>query len=772
MTESASRESQVGQPGEQRFSVCVVTYLTSPYQVEFFNEIAAKGEVRLRVIYLRRQHGQHPWGRVTLKHEHLVLEGHPEVIGLAFKWVLVAALTVCNYYTHWFALAALHMRHLSARPWVFWGERPGFLRLGWFGRLARLLLLYPISQSAAPIWAIGRAGVVGYMNDWGVDKTYVNLPYFSNLSRFRDQPRVAHAPERVVLYSGLLNSRKGVVGLAEGFLAAAGDHPNLRLIILGAGPLEQQMRRILAPVAAQVTWEGFREWHELPIFYSKADALCLPTRHDGWAMVVPEALAAGVPVITTMDAGAALELVTHEVNGWLLRSSEAGEIEAALRHLAELPATELARTSVAARDSVKDHTLKEGSARFVAAAREAMAEFHCRSAGRQDKERHLLITGTYAPDRLQSMQRYADLVEAAVRPTFSGVVERMEPPVVLGGLRWLPERWRKQLGYVDKYVLFPLSLRLHAVFQSRQGGECLIHVTDQGMGPLIPWMKGFRVIVTVHDLIAVRAAIGDISGIPRAGWWRGGFQRYIFWALRFPSTIVCVSEKTRQDCERLVGHDHRFHVVLNPLDPAFEEHGHAGVTSALPASFLLHVGNGLWYKNRNGVLCIYAALRRRMSTENVPALVMMGAPATPIELALAASLKIEDRVCWVPRPPTSWITAAYDRAQALIFPSLEEGFGWPVLEAMARGCPVFASNRAPLTEVGGEAVEYIDPENVEQAAGVIADCLNQGEAWREQKSVEGRLRAKEFSTTRFCAQMCEVYDLVLKTPQPGQDFVK
>ncbi|WP_395739491.1 glycosyltransferase [Prosthecobacter sp.] len=343
--------------------------------MEFFNEIAAGGEVQLRVIYLRRQHSLHPWGRVELRHEHVVLEGHSEMIGQAFRWVLGADLTVCNYYTHWFALAALHLRHLSSRPWVFWGERPGFLRLGWLGRLSRRLLLYPIARSVAPIWAIGRAGVVGYMNDWGVDKDYVNLPYFSDLSRFRNQPRAARAEERVVLYSGQLNSRKGVLGLAEGFLVAALVHSNLRLMILGSGPLEQQMREILKPVADRVFWEGFREWPELPAYYARAHALCLPTRHDGWAMVVPEALAAGLPVITTMDAGAALELVTHDVNGWVLPNSSPQAIEQAITRLAELPAEGLARFSAAARESVEGHTLDEGSSRFVTAAREAVAAY-------------------------------------------------------------------------------------------------------------------------------------------------------------------------------------------------------------------------------------------------------------------------------------------------------------------------------------------------------------------------------------------------------------
>ncbi len=739
-----------------RITVCVVTYLTSPYQVEFFNEIAAGGDVRLRVVYLRRQHGDHPWGRVELRHEHLALEGQIEVSPQALRWVLDADLTVCNYYTHWFALAALHLRHLSGRPWAFWGERPGFLRMGLPGRLARKLLLYPISKSEAPIWAIGKSGVEGYLSDWGAGKSYVNLPYFSDLGRFREQSRRASGEERIVLYSGILNVRKGVLELAAGFRAAARVHPNLRLVILGSGPLEGAMRKILQPVSGQVAWEGFREWSELPAFYARADVLCLPTRHDGWAMVIPEALAAGLPVITTMDAGAALELVTDGENGWVLPSSEAKAIEGALVRLAQLPAAELVRASSAARASVGNHTLDEGRRRFVAAATAAMGAFHCRFSAPKEARRCLLITGAYAPDRLRSMRRYSDLVEGVA----SGVadsVELVDPPVVVGGSSWIPPRLRKMLGFVDKYLFFPLLLRFYAGLRSRRGYECFIHVTDQGLGPLVTWLGGFRVIVTVHDLIAVRGAIGEISGRSPAGWSKGWFQKYILWSLRFPSSVICVSEKTRRDCERLLGPEHHYHCVLNPLDPSFGRQADAAATQELPPSFFLHVGNGLWYKNRPGVLLIYAALKREMREDALPSLVMMGDPASGIEQQLAAELGISGSLIWVARPSTAFIVAAYDRARALIFPSLEEGFGWPVLEAMSRGCPVFASNRPPLTEVGGDAVEYIDPEDAEKAASVIASCLIKGKSWHERQSTKGRSRAEEFSFEHFASQMQEVY---------------
>lgn len=757
---SASDEGTPRQHRGVQVRVCVITYLTSPYQVELFNEIAARGVLHLRVIYLRRQHDQHPWGPVELRHEHLVLDGEPATARRAFTWSFRADLTVCNYYTHWFALAALHIRHLSGRPWVFWGERPGFLKLGWLGRLGRKILLNPIAQSNAPVWAIGRSGVAGYRKDWGEDKVYVNLPYFSDLSRFHHQARATRAGECCVLYSGILNTRKGGLELAEGFKAAALEHPNLRLIILGSGPLEERMRLILAPLADRVSWEGFRQWSELPAYYARADVLCLPTRHDGWAMVVPEALASGLPVLTTREAGAAVELVEQGVNGWLMPAASAAEIASSLRHVATLKPDELAALSHAARESVKSHTLDEGGTRFIQAAHEAMDAFQCRLVGAENAGKpptaRLLITGSYRPDRLHSMSRYVHLVEEAAASSF-GRVERVDPPVIFGGIRCLPARLRKLLAYLDKFVLFPCMLRVRAT-RSKDGQDCVVHVTDQGFGTVIPWIADFPVVVTIHDLIAVRSAAGHIPERSRAAW-RGLFQRHILWALHFPCAVICVSRKTQADCEHLLGLGRDYHVVLNPLDPEFKGDTTQLNVPGLPAAFLLHVGNGLWYKNRPGVLKIYAELTWRPAP--VPELVMMGDPPSMEERSLLGVLKIEDRVIWLSRPPTSWVMAAYDRATALIFPSLDEGFGWPVLEAMSRGCPVFTSNRPPLSEVGGEAVDYIDPENPETAAGVIWARLQEGDSWRVARSSAGRLRAQKFSVERFGEELREVYQSVL-----------
>ncbi|WP_265593600.1 glycosyltransferase [Verrucomicrobium sp. BvORR034] len=197
----------------------------------------------------------------------------------------------------------------------------------------------------------------------------------------------------------------------------------------------------------------------------------------------------------------------------------------------------------------------------------------------------------------------------------------------------------------------------------------------------------------------------------------------------------------------------RVHV---PLDPFFCE---SVSTDASISPFLLHVGNSAWYKNRTGLLRLYGELCTLDA--RVPPLHLYGEPLQDHELAVLTELQLHSRVTCHPRPSNEAIRLAYNQATALIFPSLEEGFGWPPLEAMACGCPVFTSNRAPLTEIGGPAAEYIDPENPADAAATIAKCLALGPAWREEKVRAGKIRAAQFTSAGFMREMSQSYLSVL-----------
>jgi len=103
------------------------------------------------------------------------------------------------------------------------------------------------------------------------------------------------------------------------------------------------------------------------------------------------------------------------------------------------------------------------------------------------------------------------------------------------------------------------------------------------------------------------------------------------------------------------------------------------------------------------------------------------------------------------------VLALYSRAQCLIFPSLVEGFGLPVLEAMACGCPVFTSGRLPMTEVGGAAARYFNPDDPADAAAVIARHWDE----REAMVTQGYVEAERQNTAASSAAYAEWYRLIL-----------
>src|SRR5262249_53761784 len=150
-------------------------------------------------------------------------------------------------------------------------------------------------SSLAPIWGIGEFAVDGYRQEFGEARPYFNLPYFSDLERFG--PRMTRMKtdqeQRVILFAGALIERKGVDLLARAFVRLAREEKNVRLKIGGEGELRELIAETLRPVQERVEFLGFKSWDELPELYASADVLCVPSRYDGWGLVVPEGLASG-----------------------------------------------------------------------------------------------------------------------------------------------------------------------------------------------------------------------------------------------------------------------------------------------------------------------------------------------------------------------------------------------------------------------------------------------------------------------------------------------
>jgi glycosyltransferase involved in cell wall biosynthesis len=351
-----------GSPKVAETPVIVVTHFPSPYQVELFNEVERQRPGVLRVLYLNQRVKARKWTGVPVTHDHAYLDGGDGVLADARRAVMAAPFVIFNYYIDRVSAALIRARAAAGGPWCFWGERPGY-RFPRLARVARFGRLAPLRSGLQPIWGIGRWAVTAYRAEFGDARPYLNLPYYSNLDRFRAaQPK--YSPEITFLFSGSLIHRKGVDLLARAFLHTAAEHPRVRLKIMGEGPLQRRLQQMLAS-SRRVEWVGFVDWQAMVPVYESAHILCVPSRHDGWGLVVPEGLAAGLPTISTDHTGAALDLIKPRHNGWLVRAGDGDGLSRAMLQAAGLAPDEWSSMSRRARASVADHSLAIGAARLL-----------------------------------------------------------------------------------------------------------------------------------------------------------------------------------------------------------------------------------------------------------------------------------------------------------------------------------------------------------------------------------------------------------------------
>ncbi len=349
---------------------------------------------------------------------------------------------------------------------------------------------------------------------------------------------------------------------------------------------------------------------------------------------------------------------------------------------------------------------------------------------------------------------------------------RPEPHFVKLGPRYRYGGLPKYLGYLDKFVVFPRRLRRYA---HSAPARSVFHIVDHGNAVYAPHLRSVPLLVTVHDLLQIRSARGEFphNRLSRSG---AKYQEWILRNLAGLRAAACVSQKTRSDLQRLTGlADTSLAVVPNslnypyrPLPPAEAAPLLAGALSRLHArwpaaeagtvpTFLLGIGGAQWYKNRTGLIAIFAALRR-LPGSHARTLVYVGPPFDAEQQVLIDQHCLRESILRLPGLENEELRAAYSLAQGLIFPSWEEGFGWPIAEAQACGCPVFASDRAPMTEVGGDAACYLDPSRPEDAAKRIAQALVDPSRFQPA----GLVQAKRWEPQAMLDAYLHLYTLLLE----------
>ena len=367
----------------------------------------------------------------------------------------------------------------------------------------------------------------------------------------------------------------------------------------------------------------------------------------------------------------------------------------------------------------------------------------------------ILLIGNYPLDRQQSMQRFAMMMLRGL--TAAGVsAELIQPTPFFGRFRYAGGFVAKWLAYLDKFFLFRRTLA-----KKLRERPALVHICDHSNAMYARAIAGVPVVVTCHDLLAVRGGLGEQTQTPASASGKQ-LQRWIVRGLEAADAIACVSRATLADAHRLIDRtDGRpaLEQITNGLSypyqvlPPGEARARLAKVPALAAEtpFVLHVGSNLERKNRAGVLRIFARCKENWNGS----LVFVGETLSPSLRLLSEELGVSDRIIEVPNADNALLEALYNCAIALLFPSTFEGFGWPIAEAHACGCPVLCADREPMSEVAGGAGLLHPVEDEEGFAGDLLRLTDPAE--RARWSARAVDNAKRFSTGLMIEEYSKLY---------------
>jgi glycosyltransferase involved in cell wall biosynthesis len=292
----------------------------------------------------------------------------------------------------------------------------------------------------------------------------------------------------------------------------------------------------------------------------------------------------------------------------------------------------------------------------------------------------------------------------------------------------------------------------------------VFHVVDHSYGHLVHELPAARVLVTCHDLDTFRSIL-DPELEPRSAPFRA-ITRRILAGVTSAGHVACDSRATRDRLVARAGMEPGRTSVLHngphpgcsPVpEPAADAEAARMLGPASQSVDLLHVGSTIPRKRIDVLLRVFAGVRAaRPGTR----LVRVGGPLSGKQRTLARELGIDSAIVTLPFLDRNTLAAVYRRSALVLIPSEREGFGLPVLEALACGTPVLASDIEALREVGGEAVDYCPVGDVPAWVQAVEQRLVQRVAGARDyaaRRAQRLLRAAAFSWSRYAAGCAALY---------------
>lgn len=351
-----------------------------------------------------------------------------------------------------------------------------------------------------------------------------------------------------------------------------------------------------------------------------------------------------------------------------------------------------------------------------------------------------------------SMDVYADGLIAglkAVRPDWE-IVEISPYPLDRSSSSWWVRLWK----YYERFWHFPQ-------IASQQTAD-IFHIIDHSEGHIVHWLKktGKPVVVTCHDLINffnlenVRSSL-HLPFISHATW------KYSVNGMQDADRIIAVSTKTAKDSTQLLSIEpRRITVVPNAVESGFYPLPQDEITDfrqqygTSTAICLLNVGLSHPRKNLMTVLKVLEFLQQQGLAVK---LWKVGSDFTAEQKSFIKTRGLEANITYFGKLNKQTLVKVYNAADMLLAPSLHEGFGMTLLEAMACGTPVITANVSAMPEVVGDAAVLVEPMDFQAIASTVCRLQNDS-AYRQQLVALGLKRAKSFTWENTARQIADVYE--------------
>jgi glycosyltransferase involved in cell wall biosynthesis len=297
----------------------------------------------------------------------------------------------------------------------------------------------------------------------------------------------------------------------------------------------------------------------------------------------------------------------------------------------------------------------------------------------------------------------------------------------------------------------------------REAAKARLHLVHH-LNNVVPWLRNRPSVLTIHDLrpLVLPGTLGRAHG--------AYLRARLGPSVRRASVITTPSVFVRETVIDLLGADpERVRVVSAPLFVADARDGSGDVPAGTTAGTSARGRHFLYpaitdpHKNHRTLLEAFAKV---IAVREDAVLVLTGAPG-PAEDAVTSAIDVlglTTKVRRLGRVPLDELDALFRDAVALVYPSVYEGFGLPLAEAMAMGCPVIASDRTALPEVVGDAGILLNPDDVDGWADAMLRLLGD-ESLRAELIAAGRERARALTPEEAARRQVDVYRLALEEPR-------